>query len=38
MIKPILENTIVHGILPKQDMGKIEIELAVQDRMLLNLH
>jgi hypothetical protein len=34
MLQPIVENAIVHGIVPKQDTGKIEIELAVQDRML----
>lgn len=34
MLQPIVENAIVHGIIPKQDTGAIKIKLDLDDEML----
>jgi hypothetical protein len=34
MLQPIIENAIVHGIIPKQDSGIIKIGLTIQESML----
>lgn len=34
MLQPIVENAIVHGIIPKQDAGEIKIELALDHEMM----
>lgn len=34
MLQPIVENAIVHGIIPKQDTGKIKIKLDLDDDVL----
>lgn len=34
MLQPIVENAIVHGIIPKQDTGEIKIKLDVDNEML----
>lgn len=35
MIQPLIENAIMHGILPKQAKGKIEVHFEVQNNQLL---
>ena len=37
MLQPIVENAIVHGIIPKQDTGEIKIKLEIifEDKDLL---
>lgn len=34
MLQPIVENSIVHGIVPKKGKGKIKIDLVREDEML----
>ena len=34
MLQPIVENSIVHGIIPKKESGKITIDLVQEDEML----
>jgi LytS/YehU family sensor histidine kinase len=34
MLQPIVENAIVHGIIPKQDTGEIKIKLDFDNEML----
>ena len=34
MLQPIVENSIVHGIIPKKEKGKITIDLVQEDEML----
>lgn len=34
MLQPIVENSIVHGIIPKQDTGEIKIKLDLDNEML----
>ncbi len=34
MLQPIVENAIVHGIIPKQDTGEIKIKLELDNEML----
>lgn len=34
MLQPIVENAIVHGIIPKQDTGEIKIKLDLDNEML----
>lgn len=34
MLQPIVENSIVHGIIPKKGRGKIKIDLVQEDDML----
>ena len=34
MVQPIVENSIVHGIIPKKESGKITIDLTQEDEML----
>ena len=34
MLQPIVENAIVHGIIPKQDTGAIKIKLDLDDEIL----
>ena len=34
MLQPIVENSIVHGIIPKEDKGKITIDLVQENQML----
>ena len=34
MLQPIVENSIVHGIIPKKESGKITIDLIQEDEML----
>lgn len=34
LIQPLVENAIIHGILPKQEKGKIELHFEVQNNQL----
>jgi len=34
MLQPIVENSIVHGIIPKKEKGKITIDLVTENEML----
>lgn len=35
MLQPIVENSIVHGIIPKKEKGKITIDLVKENEMLM---
>lgn len=34
-LQPFVENAIIHGLIPKQEKGKIEISFAIEDEKLL---
>ena len=35
MLQPLIENAVIHGILPKPEGGKIDISIEMQDRNLI---